>query len=273
MKAANTQTESYCEEDHEMELRDKVAIITGAANGIGAAVTHTFAREGAAVVVADLDIAAGQALVESITAANGRALFVRVNVAQAVDAERLVAETVKTLGSVDVLVNNAGVQTYGTVETMPEEEWDRTIAVNLKSVFLLSKHTIPAMRLSGGGTIINMASVQGLASQPTVSAYAASKGGMIAMTRSMALDFAADNIRVNCVCPGSVDTPMLRWAAERFAAEDPDGAVKSWGAHHALNRVARPEEVAEMVLFLAGPRSSFCTGAAYLVDGGMLAAL
>lgn len=109
--------------------------------------------------------------------------------------------------------------------------------------------------------------------QVAVSAYAASKGGMIAMTRSMALDFAADNIRLNCVCPGSVDTPLLRWAAKRFAANDPKGAVREWGTSHALNRVARADEVAEMVLFLAGPRSSFCTGAAYLVDGGMLAAL
>ncbi|MBC8160412.1 MAG: SDR family oxidoreductase, partial [Roseiflexaceae bacterium] len=121
--------------------------------------------------------------------------------------------------------------------------------------------------------IVNMASVQGLASQPAVSAYAASKGGMLSMSRSMALDFAADNIRVNCVCPGSVDTPMLRWAAARFAASDPAGVVREWGKGHALNRVARADEVAEMVLFLAGPRSSFCTGAAYLVDGGMLAAL
>lgn len=256
-----------------MELPGKVTIVTGAAKGIGAAIAHTFARQGAAVVVADRDAVAGQAVADAITTATGRALFVEANVASAHDAEQLVARAIDAFGGLDVLINNAGIQTYGTVETMPEEEWDRTINVNLKSVFLLSKYAIPALRARGGGTIVNMASVQGIASQPAVSAYAASKGGMLAMTRSMALDFAADNIRVNCVCPGSVDTPMLRWAAERFAADDPDGAVREWGTSHALNRVARPEEVAEMVLFLAGPRSSFCTGAAYLVDGGMLAAL
>ena len=256
-----------------MELSDKVAIVTGAAKGFGAAVARTFAREGAAVVVADLDAAAGQALADEITRANGRALFVQANVALTMDAERLVRVAVEAFGGLDVLVNNAGIQTYGTVETMSEDEWEHTISVNLKSVFLLSKYAIPAIRSRGGGTIVNMASVQGIASQPAVSAYAASKGGMLSMSRSMALDFAADNIRVNCVCPGSVDTPMLRWAAERFAADDPEGAVREWGTSHALNRVARAEEVAEMVLFLAGPRSSFCTGAAYLVDGGMLAAL
>ena len=256
-----------------MELAGKIAIVTGAAKGIGAAVARMVAREGAAVVVADLDVAVGQAVTESIIGAGGQAIFAQANVALAVDAERLVQTAVNVFGGLDVLVNNAGIQTYGTVETMAEAEWDRTLSVNLKSVFLLSKYAIPALRARGGGTIVNMASVQGMASQPAVSAYAASKGGILAMTRSMALDVAQDNIRVNCVCPGSVDTPMLRWAAERFAANDPDQAVREWGASHALNRVARADEVAEMVLFLAGPRSSFCTGAAYLVDGGMLAAL
>ncbi len=256
-----------------MELRDKVAIVTGASKGIGAAVVRTLVREGAAVVMADLDVAAGQALAESLSAENARVLFVQADVALAPDAEQLVRATSEAFGGIDILVNNAGIQSYGTVESMSEAEWERTIAVNLKSVFVVSKYAIPALRERGGGTIVNMASVQGIASQPNVSAYAASKGGLLSMSRSMALDFAADNIRVNCVCPGSVDTPMLRWAAEHLAADDPEGAIRNWGTHHALNRVARPEEVAEMVLFLAGPRSSFCTGAAYLVDGGMLAAL
>jgi NAD(P)-dependent dehydrogenase (short-subunit alcohol dehydrogenase family) len=254
-----------------MELQDKVAVVTGAAKGIGEAVTRTLAREGAAVVIADVDAHAAHALANQLIAAGGRALVVPADVSRAPDARGIAEAAVATFGGIDVLVNNAGIQTYGTVESMPEEEWDRTLTVNLKSVFLVSKYIVPELRKRGGGTIVNMASVQALATQPGVSAYAASKGAVLAMTRSMALDFAADGVRVNCVCPGSVDTPMLRWAADQFGGGDPEGAVREWGKLHALGRVAKSEEVAEMVLFLASPRSSFCTGAAYLVDGGMLA--
>ncbi|HWQ14127.1 MAG TPA: glucose 1-dehydrogenase [Roseiflexaceae bacterium] len=254
-----------------MELQGKVAVVTGAARGIGAAVARVFAREGAAVVIVDLDGAAARAVADEIGGAGGRALAVQADVSRAADAQRIAMETVAAFGGIDVLVNNAGIQTYGTVETMPEEEWDRTLNVNLKSVFLVSKYAVPEIRRRGGGAIVNIASVQALATQPAVSAYAASKGGIVSMTRSMALDFAADNIRVNCVCPGSVDTPMLRWAADLFGGGDAEGAVRAWGKLHALGRVARAEEIAEVVLFLASPRSSFCTGAAYLADGGMLA--
>ncbi|MEN9938676.1 MAG: hypothetical protein RLZZ387_5255 [Chloroflexota bacterium] len=254
-----------------MELAGKGAIVTGAAKGIGAAVARALAREGASIVIADVDTAGAESLAEELRAAGGQALAVRADVSRSDDARRLVDAAVERFGGVDLLVNNAGIQTYGTVETMPEEEWDRTLGVNLKSVFLVSKYAVPEIRRRGGGAIVNIASIQALATQPAVSAYAASKGGIVSMTRSMALDFAADGIRVNCVCPGSVDTPMLRWAADQFGAGDPEGAVRSWGGLHALGRVARPEEVAEMVLFLASPRSSFCTGGAYLVDGGMLA--
>jgi NAD(P)-dependent dehydrogenase (short-subunit alcohol dehydrogenase family) len=254
-----------------MELAGKAALVTGAAKGIGAAVAQLFARYGASVAIMDRDTEAAESCAGAIRAAGGRALAVAGDVSIAADAQRAVAEAVVAFGGLDLLVNNAGIQTYGTVETMPEEEWDRTLAINLKSVFLLSKYAVPEIRRRGGGAIVNIASVQALATQPAVSAYAASKGGIVSMTRSMALDFAGDAIRVNCVCPGSVDTPMLRWAATEFGGGDPEGALRDWGKLHALGRVARAEEVAELVLFLASPRSSFCTGAAYLADGGMLA--
>ncbi len=254
-----------------MQLTGKVAVVTGAAKGIGAAVARIFVREGAGVALVDVDQPAAEELAAELHAAGADAIAIRADVSLAVDAERLAAETLAHFGGVDILVNNAGIQTYGTVETMTEAEWDRTLNVNLKSLFLVSKYLIPAIRRRGGGSVVNIASVQALATQPDVSAYAASKGGIVSMTRSMALDFAADNIRVNCVCPGSVDTPLLRNAAADAGISDLAGAMRNWGALHALNRIAQPGEVAEMVLFLASPRSSFCTGAAYLVDGGMLA--
>lgn len=254
-----------------MEFQNKVAVVTGAAKGIGGAAARAFAREGACVVVVDVDAITGQALVDQISGDAGRAILVDADVATSTGARRIAEDAVRAFGGVDILVNNAGIQTYGTVESMPEEEWDRTININLKSVFLVSKYIVPEIRKRGGGAIVNISSVQGLATQPDVSAYAASKGGILAMTRSMALDFARDNIRVNSVCPGSVDTPLLRWAADLFGGGDPEGTVRSWGHLHALGRVGRAEEIAEMILFLAGPRSSFCTGGAYLADGGMLA--
>ncbi len=254
-----------------MEFAGKVAVVTGVAQGIGAATARAFAREGARVAVVDRDTAAGRARADELAGEDGRAIFVGADVASTDDARRIAREAVAAFGGVDALVNNAGIQTYGTVEEMAEEEWDRTLAVNLKGVFLVSKWIVPEIRRRGGGAIVNVASVQGLATQPAVAAYAASKGGVLALTRSMALDYAREKIRVNAVCPGSVDTPMLRASADLFGGEDPEGALRDWGALHAMGRIARPEEVAEMILFLAGPRASFCTGGAYLVDGGMLA--
>ena len=191
------------------------------------------------------------------------------DVSRGADARHIADEAVRAFGGVDVLVNNAAIQTYGTVETMAETAWERTIEVNLKSVFLVAKDCVPPIRKRGGGAIVNIASVQGLATAPDVSAYAAAKGGVIALTRSMALDYAHEKIRDNSVCPGSVDTPRLRESAAKLG--EADAAIREWGQLHALGRVAQPSEVAEMVLFLAGERASFCTGGHYLVDGGMLA--
>ena len=179
---------------------------------------------------------------------------------------------VERFGGVDILVNAAAIQPYGTVETMDEPEWERVISVNLNGAYRMAHFAVPEMRRRGGGAIVNIASVQGLACQTRVAAYAASKGGMLALTRAMALDHAADAIRVNAVCPGSIDTPMLRYAASQNAGDKTeDETVAAWGAMHPLGRVGRVEEVAELIAFLAGPRGSFCTGGDYKVDGGLMA--
>ena len=186
----------------------------------------------------------------------------------------LVDFAVDLYGGVDVLVNSAGVQRYGTVVETEEEVWDEVLDVNLKGIYLASRHAIPEMRKRGGGAIVNLSSVQAFASQTGVAAYTASKGGINALTRAMALDHAGENIRVNAVCPASVDTPMLRWSANLFKGDKSvEETLEDWGTIHPVGRVARPEEVAEVIAFLAGPRASFVTGGDYKVDGGMLAAL
>lgn len=247
----------------------KVAIVTGAGAGIGRATAEAFAAEGAAVVAADWDEPAARAVVAAITADGGRALAVHADVSQDGDAARIAAATRDAFGGIDILFNNAAIQTYGSVWELPEEAWDRTIGVNLKSIYLVSRHCIPVMMEGGGGSIINTASVQGLASQRNVAAYAAAKGGVISLTRNMALDLGGHNIRVNSVCPGAIDTPLLRWASDLFGGQADD--ADDMGAMHALGRVGQPEEVAKIVLFLASDDASFCTGGAYLVDGGLLA--
>ena len=254
-----------------MRFADKVAVITGGATGIGRATALAFALEGAAVVIADVNDRAGDETVAEVERAGGRARYMHADVSQAADCKRMAAEAVRAFGGIDILFAHAGIQTYGTATETTEELWDRTVDINLKGVWLAAKYCIPEMEKRGGGAIVNTASVQGLASQPRVTAYAATKGGVIAMTRTMALDYAAKNIRVNSICPGSIDTPMLRWSAGLTG--EPEQALKEWGAMHALGRVGRPEEVARLVLFLASDDASFITGAHYLVDGGLMAAL
>ena len=210
----------------------------------------------------------------TLRAESPRVTGMRADVASSADMEALASLAVESYGGVDVLVNAAGIQRYGTVVDTDEEVWDSVLGVNLKGMYLASKHSIPQMKKRGGGAIVNVSSVQALASQKGVAAYTASKGGVNALTRAMALDHAEDNIRVNAVCPASVDTPMLRWAADLFRGEKSVGeTVAGWGRMHPLGRVARPEEVAEVIAFLTSPKASFVTGAEYKVDGGILATL
>ncbi|MDE2857340.1 MAG: glucose 1-dehydrogenase [Chloroflexota bacterium] len=252
-----------------MRFEGKVAVVTGAATGIGRATALAFGREGASVALADVNAEAMHATARAIEAAGGLSLAVLADVSRGEDARRIAADAVDRFGGVDYLIASAGIQTYGTVVDTDEDTWDRTLAVNLKGVYLAAKYCIPEMVKRGGGAIVNVASVQGLQSQPNVAAYAASKGALIAMTRTMALDHAADGIRVNSLCPGSINTPLLRFAADTYRPEDPLGAIEEWGKLHALGRVGQPEEMAEVALFLVSDAASFMTGATVVADGGL----
>lgn len=256
------------------QFENKVVIVTGGATGIGRAAAIAFAREAAAVTIADINEEAGQSAANAIQASGGQALFVKADVALASGAREAVARTVAAFGGVDVLFNNVGIQpetSYRNVEDLAEEVWDRVMAVNVKSRFLMAKYAVPEMRKRGGGVIIHNASVQGLKSQKLVPVYAASKGADLSLTQNMALDYAEENIRVLAVCPGSIDTPILRQAAAVASPGDVDGQIRRWGKNHPIGRVGKPEEVAEVVLFLAGSRASFMTGEYVCVDGGLMA--
>jgi NAD(P)-dependent dehydrogenase (short-subunit alcohol dehydrogenase family) len=256
------------------EFSGKVAIVAGGALGIGRAAARKLAAGGASVVICSDREDQVERTVEELRGEDLEVRGTRADVTSAADMRSLVDSAVDLYGGVDVLVNSAGVQRYGTVVETEEEVWDEVLDVNLKGIYLASRHAIPQMRQRGGGAIVNVSSVQAFASQTRVAAYTASKGAINALTRAMALDHAQENIRVNAVCPASVDTPMLRWSANLFKGDKSvEETLEDWGKMHPLGRVARAEEVAEVIGFLAGPRSSFVTGGDYKVDGGMLAAL
>ena len=248
----------------------KRAIVVGGSLGIGRATAARLASGGAAVVVCGIDAGEVETAVAELRQEGRVAHGAAGDVASSADVARLFRTVEEELGGLDVLVNSAGIQRYGTVVDTPEEEWDRVLAVNLKSMFLTSKHAIPLMR--SGGAIVNVSSVQAFVTQERVAAYAASKGGVISLTTAMAVDHARDGIRVNAVCPGSVDTPMLRSSARRFGGgRSEDELLAEWGRSHLLGRVAQAEEVAETIAYLAGDAASFVTGAVFRVDGGLTA--
>lgn len=250
-------------------LEHRVALITGGASGIGRATAEVFAREGASVTVADVDEAGGREVVAGIVDGGGNALFIHCDVTRAADCERAVRETQVRFGHLDILLNNAGIARRASVLDTSEEDWDRTMAVNVKSVFLLSRAAIPRMMETGGGTIVNMGSGWGLVGGQDAAAYCASKGAVVQLTKAMAIDHGRYNIRVNCLCPGDTDTSMLRGEARQLG--EPTERFLEEAAERPLRRIGQPRDIAQAALYLASDASSFVTGAVLVVDGGGIA--
>lgn len=250
-------------------LFGKVAFITGGASGIGRATALQFAREGAAVVIADVSKQAGESVAAEIVTAGGCAAFEPCDVTSAADCHRVVESGIRKFGRIDILFNNAGIIRRASVIELAEEDWDRVMAVNVKSIYLMSREVIPAMVKIGGGSIINTASGWGLVGGPRAAAYCASKGAVVLLTKAMAIDHGPQKIRVNCICPGDTDTAMLRNEAQQLG--EPSDRFLAEAAHRPLGRVGKPEEIAQAALYLASDASSFVTGSALVVDGGGLA--
>lgn len=245
-------------------LKNKVALITGAGSGIGRAVAELYAAEGAKVVVSDIDEKGGKETLEKIKTAKGEAVFVKADSSKAEDNKRLVAETVKAFGGLQIAVNNAGIGgDIRPVGEYPPEGWDKVIAINLSGVFYGMRYQIPAMIAAGGGSIVNMASILGRVGTKGSAAYVAAKHGVIGLTETAALEYADQKVRINSVGPGYIDTPLL-------AALDA-ASKKALVGLHPMGRLGRSEEVAELCLWLNSDKASFITGAYYPVDGGYLA--
>lgn len=253
-----------------MKLAGKVAIVTGAASGIGRASAILFAREGANVVVADRDEAGGKETVTEILNAQGEAEFALVDVSKERDIRELVESTVARWGTIDILFNNAGVVLVKSIEQMTEDEWDRVMSINVKSAFLAVKYVAPVMRRNGGGTILNTGSIASFTGQVGTPAYSASKGAIALLTKSLALDLGRDSIRVNCICPGITDTPMLREHLGRGA--EGEARIRARLARVPLGEILQPEDVARAALYLVSGDSAGVTGVLHVVDGGILAA-
>lgn len=246
-------------------LENKIAIVTGAASGIGAASARRFAADGAAVVAVDIRGSKAAETATAINDAGGHALAMEANVAEAADVERMIADTVSQLGGLDVLFSNAGTIRPGTAVELSVEDWDLVMAVNVRSVFLGAKYAVPAMIERGGGSIINTASISGLHGDGGAVCYAASKAAVINLTRALSTDHARDGVRVNAICPGTIETPPVK-----RMMEDPVALDVNLNAH-SLGRLGQPEEIASAAVWLASDESSFVTGEHLVVDGGLRA--
>jgi NAD(P)-dependent dehydrogenase (short-subunit alcohol dehydrogenase family) len=253
-----------------MRLMNKVAIITGAGSGQGRAAALIFSREGAKIAVSDWKPELGDETVTLVKKAGGEAIFIRTDVSESADVQNLVRTTVSTYGRIDILYNNAGVGfssplSMADVINTPEADWDRVIAINLRSMYLTAKYGIPEMIKSGGGSIINTASIAALIGSEAAHAYTAAKGGMVALSRALAVEFGPKNIRVNCICPGAIDTPMIA------PVIDPLKKSGQPFMRSPIRRLGMPEDIANCALYLASDESSFVTGATLVVDGGYIA--
>ena len=252
-----------------MRLANKVALVTGGGTGIGKAIAVFFAAEGAKVAVSGRTADTLNEVVEEIRAKGGEAIAITGDVGRHADAAKMVQTTVDTFGRIDVLVNNAGHEFVANVVDTPEEEWDRVLDTNLKSIYLLSREAIPHMRKQGGGNIINVASQLGTVGVRLLAAYSASKGGAINLSRSMALDHAEDNIRVNALCPGAVESVLFR--RQWVTGDGPQGTWDELIRKHPVGRIGQPEEIAWAAVFMASDEASFMTGATVILDGGYTA--
>jgi len=250
-----------------MRLKDKVAVITGAGAGIGRSTAALFASEGAQVVCADLNSDTTEQTVRLVQMAGGEGCFVHTDAADDESVRALVAATVERYGRLDVFHANAGIVPGGTVLECSVAEWERTMAINVRSVFLACRHAIPAMQASGGGSIVCTSSVAGLVGVKNRAAYSASKMAVIGLVRSVALDFIQDNIRINAICPGTVDTPSLQ--ARLHSTGDYDSALAQFIARQPMGRLGRAEEIAALALYLASEESAYMTGTYLTIDGGL----
>jgi NAD(P)-dependent dehydrogenase (short-subunit alcohol dehydrogenase family) len=247
-------------------LKGKIAIITGGASGIGSATAQLFTEQGANVVIADISTEHGKLVQRKIDKSGGHVIFVKCNVTQSIDCQHAVKTAVEMFGGLDILFNNAGIVRRADIISTTEEEWDNVMDVNVKSMFLMSKYAIPEITKRGGGVIINMGSGWGMKGGRNAIPYCASKGAVVNMTRAMAIDHGSQNIRVNCICPGDTDTPMLRNEAKQLG--QPEDEFFAIAKERPLNRIAQPIEIAQAVLYLASEEASYITGAVIAIDGG-----
>jgi NAD(P)-dependent dehydrogenase (short-subunit alcohol dehydrogenase family) len=258
-------------EDNEMKLQNKIAIVTGAAMGIGRGIAFVMGREGAKLVLADVNVAEGLKTCGELEKLGYQALFVECDVSIEDQVKAMIAASVERYGAIHILVNNAGIGIYKTVLETTSEDWDRCLGINLKGAFLCSKYTIPHIINAGGGSIVNIASVHSYQNSSAEAPYAASKGGLLALTRQMAIDFGKNKIRVNAVCPGWIYTPNVQHILNRYP--DPSKFRQEVEQRQLLGRIGTAEEVGEAAAFLASEEASYITGSSLMVDNGMTAML
>ena len=255
----------------EISLQKRVALVTGAAQGIGAGISIVLARSGADVVVCDVNETGGQATAEAVTALGRRSLFVRADVSDPQAVTAMMDRVAQEFGALDILVNNAGIEYFRSIEQTTVEEWDHTQSVDLKGVFLVTKFALPLLKRSRHAVVVSVASVHSVATIPDLGAYAAAKGGIVALTRSMAQDLGRDGIRVLCVSPGFIDTPMLQ--AWLDSTPDRQETIARVNAMHPVNRVGLPEDIGNFIAFAASDLGSFIDGVNVVIDGGLTAKL